>query len=148
RLSGGGTLSGAIILEGNASIHSDAGGNSTTNITGNITGDYSLGLGNGTAGNANNRYVLPGTNTHRGTAVLGVLNVNSDSALGVADGTLTLHENATLQAGTPTLALNAAREVVLLGLGKFDPNGGAISIAGPVTGFGSLEKVNAGTLTL
>lgn len=147
RLSGGGTLSGPIILAGDASIHSDGVGTTTT-LSNNITGSFGLGLGTGTAGNATNKYVLTGTNAQTSTTVFGILNINADAALGVANGKLTLRDGSTLQAGASTLALNASREVELLGNVTFDTNGNSISVAGTVTGGGSVVKSKPGTLTL
>lgn len=147
RLSGGGTLSGPIILAGNASIHSDGTGTTTT-LSNNITGAFAFGIGNQTAGNATNKYILTGTNTQTSTTAFGILNINADAALGVADGKLTLNSGSTLQAGAATVALNASREIALPGATTFDTNGNSMSVAGPISGAGSLTKSKAGTLTL
>ncbi|MHA3771838.1 beta strand repeat-containing protein [Verrucomicrobiota bacterium sgz303538] len=150
RLSGGGTLSGPIILAGDASIHSDGVGTTTT-LSNNITGSFGFSLGTGTSGNATNKYVLTGTNSQTSTTVFGILNINADAALGVASGKLTFINNinnSTLQAGAPTIALNASREVELQGNTTFDTNGNTISVAGPMTGGGGVLKSKPGTLTL
>lgn len=147
RLNQGGTLSGPIILAGDASIHSDSSGR-TINLTNTITGDFALGLGTQITGNANNKYVLTGTNTHGSTTVLGILNINADAALGAAGGKLTLNNGSTLQAGAATIALNASREVELKGATIFDTNGNSLSVAGPISGEGGVTKNTPGTLTL
>ena len=92
---------------------------------------------------------LTGTNTFSGGTLVGAgtLNINADAALGAA-ATLTLNGGSKLQAGAP-FTLAASRGVVL-GVGSVvvDSSSYALTVAGAVSGSGTLDKTGSGTLTL
>ncbi len=111
----GGTFHGDIILTANAGISSDGTGTTTT-LNGNISGAFALTLGGLTGANATNKYLLTGNNVHSSTTIgLGITNIDHDIALGAYNGTVTLHGNATLQAGADGIILNPDRSIALTG---------------------------------
>lgn len=168
RVNGTGTLtvsSGGILAVDNSSIGTLTAGTldfgtaegvllavsgKTLTIGSSITGSGGL-----TAGGAGT-VVLTGTNSYSGGTNLtgGVLNINSDAALGAVPGAPTNNLNfsgGTLQAGAATIALGSTRNIVTSFLGvnaTFDTNGNAMSVAGIISGVGNVSKNGAGTLTL
>src|SRR5262249_1245164 len=96
--------------------------------------------------------VLSGSNSYAGGTTLnsGVLNINADAALGATSGTLAFSNNATLQGGAASVSLAAARGVVIPGgvAATMDTQANLMTIGGPVSGNGSLNKAGAGTLVL
>jgi len=91
--------------------------------------------------------VLSGGNTYSGGTTInaGVLQVSSDSNLGVSGGDLSF-SGGSLRA---TADMSLSRTVILLGNGGFitDP-GKTLALTGVVSGAGSLNKAGAGTLVL
>lgn len=121
------------------------------------------GAGRGLAQTGSGTTVLTGTNTFTGFSTLdaGTLNINADAALGAVPAAATNNltfgfgsaSTGTLQlaAGAGSVTLNANRNIVLQsGIGAFDSNGASntLTVAGVISGGGSLAKVGAGTLTL
>ncbi len=168
RVNGTGTLtvsSGGILAVDNSSIGTLTAGTldfgtaegvllavsgKTLTIGSTITGSGGL-----TAGGAGT-VVLTGSNSYTGGTNLsgGVLNINSDAALGAVPGAPTNNLNfsgGTLQAGAASVSLGSTRNIVTSVLGvnaTFDTNGNAMSIAGVISGAGNISKNGAGTLTL
>jgi fibronectin-binding autotransporter adhesin len=155
RLTGAGTtISGPIVLTGDASLINDA--NVTTAFNGPISGDYGVFFGSQIGGTRNNAtttaiYAVNGNNTQAATRIgAGTLAISSDRALGAAAAPLTL-DTGTLRANAAGITLNAARTVTLnAGTTSFiDTNTNALRIDGPIAATsGSLTKVGTGTLTL
>jgi fibronectin-binding autotransporter adhesin len=95
-------------------------------------------------------------NTYTGGTTItgGLLNINSDTALGTAPSVpatnLTFTGNATLQAGAAGIALSASRGIALTNsaVATFDTNGYGLSVGGAISGAGSLAKIGGGILTL
>lgn len=91
--------------------------------------------------------ILTGTNTYAGGTTIsgGVLAVGADSALGAADGALTL-QGGTLAA---TASFSSGRSVTLTTRGTFGVDGGqTLTWSGAVSGDGTLRKEGEGTLVL
>jgi autotransporter-associated beta strand protein len=90
--------------------------------------------------------ILTGTNTYTGGTAIGagVLNVNSDSALGNASGGI-VFGGGTLQTAA---SITSARTIILVGNGTFDTNGFNSTFSGTISGVGGLVKQGAGTLFL
>ena len=150
----GGTFNGDIILTANASISSD-GSATTTTLNGNISGAFTLTLGGQTGANAANKYVLTGNNVHSATTVgLGITNIDHDVALGSYNGTVTIHGNATLQAGAAGIILNPDHTIAMTGGASgphhIDTQANHMTIQGVITGAAteSLVKAGSGKLTL
>ncbi|OGS40546.1 MAG: hypothetical protein A2506_07135 [Elusimicrobia bacterium RIFOXYD12_FULL_66_9] len=112
----------------------------TLTLTGVIGGAGALIL------NSTGTLKLTAANTYAGgTAVSnGVLNVNSDEALGAAAGAVTLNGGTLQNAGSFT----TARSIVLAGNGAFDTNGYTMGVTGIISGAGGLTKLGPGVLTL
>ena len=96
---------------------------------------------------------LTGNNTYSGGTTInsGILNINADTALGYAAGPVTFAGNSTLQFGANNITLNSSRSLVINSgvTATIDTNGNTGStIAGSITGQGSLATVGTGTLTL
>jgi autotransporter-associated beta strand protein len=155
-----GSLSGAVTIANGATLQ--AGGSFNTNraITlgvggGTIdTNGYLVTLGAGTvAGTSltkagNGTLTLSGTNTYSaGTYVTGgVLNVNSDGALGAAGGSVTISGGAMLQAGG---SFSTSRAIILgIGGGVIDTNGNSLTLGASTVSGTSLLKTGDGTLAL
>ncbi len=94
--------------------------------------------------------ILSGTNTYTGGTTLtgGVLSISSDSNLGAVTSVITGNGGTLLT--SIGITLNASRGVVLntSTATSFDTGGSVTTIAGTITGSGTLAKINAGTLTL
>ena len=97
----------------------------------------------------NGTQILAGSNSYSGgTSVnAGVLNLGTDAALGATSGTVTLN-GGTLQTST-SFAFNAARSfTVASGTGTLDTQGNNNTIAGSLSGAGTLAKSGSGTLVI
>ena len=95
---------------------------------------------------------LTGSNSYSGGTTInaGILNISADTALGGSSGTLTFTGNGTLQAGGVSVALGASRPIVLNNgvTGTLDTNGNTMSVAGTISGSGSVTKSGNGALSL
>lgn len=96
---------------------------------------------------------LTGNNTYGGGTAInsGILNINADTALGSSNGPVTFVGNSTLQFGANDITLNSSRNLVINSgaTAAIDTNGNTGStIAGSITGQGSLVTAGTGTLTL
>jgi autotransporter-associated beta strand protein len=120
------SLSGATTFQTNAA--------SPFSIVSNIGGAGSVVVAETTAGGV---VSLSGVNTYTGGTTInsGVLNVNSDSALGATTGGITFNGAGTLQAGA---SITSARTVLLNANGTFDTNGFTSALTGVVSGVGQL----------
>lgn len=127
------------------------GGSNSLTIAGIVNGAGSLGKAGLGA------LYLTGTNTYAGGTNIsgGVLNINSDAALGAASATNRLMftgAGSTLQLGTSALTLDASRFVDTLtgATATFDTNGAnnALTIGGNISGGGSVVLTGGGTLAL
>lgn len=138
---GGLTGPGSVTL-GTATLTINNGGNFSGTISG--PGANGLILNSGTL-------FLSGVNTYTGTTQIagGILNINADNPLGgPPPGILRIDDGATLQAGG-NFTLAPARTVDLFsGKAMIDTNGNDLTIAGQITGAGTLNKIGAGTLFL
>ncbi len=115
-----------------------------TSITGVISGTGAITkIGTGAL-------TLSGTNTFSGSPITvnaGTFSVNSDAALGNTANDLTFATGTTFQT-TGTTTMGAGRTITLsAGTVTFDI-GAATSIAGVISGAGSITKTGTGTLTL
>jgi len=135
-----GSLAGAgNVTLGSATLTTNGDGSDTT-FSGTISGSGSLvKVGEGTL-------TLSGNNSYTGGTLLneGTLAVGSSRALGT--GTLTLADGTTLQAAADGLAL--ANAVRLLGDTTVDTQSNTLTLSGPISGTGGLDKIGSGTLTL
>ena len=99
-----------------------------------------------------NTLTLIGTNAYSGGTQInaGILNINSDAALGAASAPLTFTGNSTLQAGVAGIVLNSSRNLTLNNgiTATIDTQAFNMSIAGSIGGQGSLAKAGIGTLTI
>jgi autotransporter-associated beta strand protein len=125
------SLAGVTTLQTNAA--------SPFSIASNISGAGSIVVAQTSAGGV---VSFSGSNSYTGGTTLasGVLNVNSDAALGAATGGITF-TGGTLQAGA---SLNSARTVLLTGNGTFDTNGYTSVLTGVVSGTGQLTVGGTG----
>jgi outer membrane autotransporter protein len=124
---------------GSATLTTNGDGSDTT-FSGTISGSGGLvKVGEGTL-------TLSGNNSYTGGTLLneGTLAVGSSRALGT--GTLTLADGTTLQAAADGLAL--ANAVRLLGDTTVDTQSNTLTLSGPISGTGGLDKIGSGTLTL
>ena len=128
-----------ISLTGTANLDTQA---QTMTLSGVIGGTGSL----TTLGGSGGVLSLTGTNTYAGTTTInsGVLNINSDAALGILSSSLTIG-NGTLQAGAN---VSSARAITLNGAASFDTQANAMNLSGSISGGGALTKLGNGTLTL
>jgi len=142
-VAGDNSWAGDITLTGNAGV--DAASGSTLVLTGDITGDYNFGkFGEG-------ELTLSGNNTYTGITKLtsGILNINSDTALGT--GGLMIHSGTTIDntsGGLVTLENNNAQawqsDFTFTGTNALDLGTGDVDISSaPVT-----ITVQASTLTV
>ena len=136
-----------FILNGAATIDTNG---QTLTIPGVISGDSLTVIASGGAG----VLALQGANLYTaGTTVSqGTLNIQNDGNLGASSGSLTFSGGTTLQAGG-VFDISSNRIVTLNVSVTVDTNGyGAVSpfptISANISGSGSLEKINAGTLSL
>ena len=93
-------------------------------------------------------------NTQTGPTVLaaGTLAINGDTSLGAAPAAaatnLTIAAGSTLQFGAATTLVANRRVVLSGGTAVIDTNGNAATIAGAISGAGTLRKTGGGILTL
>src|SRR5262245_29977106 len=129
-----------FIINNSGVVSFDIDGGSNTTFSGTISGSGGLvKVGEGTL-------TLSGNNSYTGGTLLneGTLAVGSSTALGT--GTLTLADGTTLQAAANGLTLaNAMR---LLGDTTVDTQSNTLTLSGPISGTGGLDKIGSGTLTL
>lgn len=94
--------------------------------------------------------ILTNTNTYNGATTIsgGFLTAASSAALGDGSATNTLVLNGGTLRASGAIASGAARNVTLSSNGIVDTNGFSVSIAGAVSGGGTLTKSGSGTLTL
>jgi autotransporter-associated beta strand protein len=136
------TISGysMTINSGQVTFKNDAGAQTWT-ISSSINGAGELvKTGGGTL-------VLTNSNSYTGGTEIdaGILNINSDAALGSSSGQITFN-GGTLQNAA---SISSARTVLInSGGGTFDTNGYNMALSGIVNGTGVLTKAGTGTLTL
>lgn len=131
-------VSAPVILSSNLATNISQ--NMTITLSGVISGTSSLTVGGlGTT-------ALSGTNSFQGdvTVSSGILQVNSDSALGVVANTVTINSSTFQVAAT---MISPSRSFILGGTATFDTNGHNLSLKGVVSG-GALAKTGAEILTL
>ncbi|WP_354042970.1 autotransporter domain-containing protein [Devosia sp. UYZn731] len=164
-VSGDNSYGGAITITGDTRINSDTG---SLALSGDIDGDAAGrvltigGAGNGTisgiiGSNINGVtkdglgvWALTGANTYAGATAItaGTLQVGDTAALGDGSATNSLiFSGGTLQAVGDITSPNT-RDVILPGAAVIDTNGHAVSLAGTISGLGTLTKTGLGTLTL
>jgi outer membrane autotransporter protein len=135
-----GSLAGAgIVTLGSATLTTNGDGSDTT-FSGTISGSGRLvKVGAGTL-------TLSGNNSYQGGTFLneGTLAVGSSRALGT--GALTLADGTTLQAAATGLVL--ANTMRLNGDVTLDTQSNLITLSGPISGTGGLDKIGSGTLRL
>jgi len=92
-------------------------------------------------------WTLSGNNTYSGSTTVsgGVLNFNNTTSLG--SGAVIFSANATLQAGASGTIANSVT-VNPSATGAFDTQANAVTLTGPVTGSGTLNKIGSGALVL
>lgn len=91
---------------------------------------------------------LTGVNTYTGGTILsngGILNINSDAALGGTGGLIFSVSGGTLQVAAN---MTSARAITLTGNGTFDTNGYNLLLSTGIDGPGALTKIGDGILTL
>jgi outer membrane autotransporter protein len=135
-----GSLAGAGSVTLGAATLTTNGDGSDTTFSGTISGSGRLvKVGGGTL-------TLSGNNSYQGGTIVtaGTLAVGSSGALGT--GALTLADGTTLQAVANGLAL--ANAVRLNGAVTVDTQSNTMTLAGPISGTGGLDKIGSGTLML
>src|SRR5919201_1253234 len=135
-----GSLAGAGSVTLGAATLTTNGDGSDTTFSGTISGSGRLvKVGDGTL-------TLSGNNSYQGGTIVsaGTLGVGSSRALGT--GALTLADGTTLQAAANGLAL--ANAVRLNGGVTVDTQSNTMTLSGPISGTGGLDKIGSGTLTL
>ena len=156
RMNNNTTLNGPIIMTANATLSEDTTGTAT--IHGNISGAFTLTLSGTGSSTVNSKIVLTGVNSQAATIANDIVNINSDAALGLPSGTLTLNSSATiaatLQAGAPDIYLNPTRAVNFSTAGVnviVDTGVNNMTIAGAIgsgNAAGNFTKNGTGTLSL
>lgn len=140
------TLARAISITAGQTLTIDTNGNSISN-SGNISGSSGslTKMGSGTL-------TLTGTNGYGGGTTLtgGTININSDNAIGVAGGSITVTGAGLLSLQLAATINSMARPIFINNsLLRIDTNGNNLSNSGNITGSqGQLEKFGSGTLTL
>ncbi|HYZ45185.1 MAG TPA: autotransporter domain-containing protein, partial [Xanthobacteraceae bacterium] len=135
-----GSLAGAGAVTLGAATLTTNGDGSDTTFSGTISGSGRLvKVGDGTL-------TLSGNNSYQGGTIVsaGTLAVGSSRAIGT--GALTLADGTTLQAAANGLAL--ANAVRLNGGVTVDTQSNTMTLSGPISGTGGLDKIGSGTLTL
>jgi outer membrane autotransporter protein len=135
-----GSLAGAGSVTLGAATLTTNGDGSDTTFSGTISGSGRLvKVGGGTL-------TLSGNNSYQGGTIVsaGTLAVASSRALGT--GPLTLADGTTLQAAANGLAL--ANAVRLNGAVTVDTQSNTMTLSGPISGIGGLDKIGSGTLML
>jgi outer membrane autotransporter protein len=135
-----GSLAGAGSVTLGAATLTTNGDGSDTTFSGTISGSGRLvKVGEGTL-------TLSGNNSYQGGTIVseGTLAVGSSRALGT--GALTLADGTTLQAAANGLAL--ANVVRLNGDVTVDTQSNTMTLSGPISGTGGLDKIGSGTLML
>ena len=129
---------------------SSASGISVSAASGTVTiGAALAGASAGLAKEGASLLVLTGNNSYGGGTLLsgGTLRMGSDTALGVSSGSLSISGNATLQA-SGNFTLGASRPIVVSGNGVLDTQAHTVTMAGVLSGEGSLQKTGSGSLVL
>jgi outer membrane autotransporter protein len=135
-----GSLAGAGSVTLGAATLTTNGDGSDTTFSGTISGSGRLvKVGEGTL-------TLSGNNSYQGGTIVseGTLAVGSSRAIGT--GALTLADGTTLQAAANGLAL--ANVVRLNGDVTVDTQSNTMTLSGPISGTGGLDKIGSGTLML
>jgi outer membrane autotransporter protein len=135
-----GSLAGAGSVTLGAATLTTNGDGSDTTFSGTISGSGRLvKVGEGTL-------TLSGNNSYQGGTIVseGTLAVGSSRAVGT--GALTLADGTTLQAAANGLAL--ANVVRLNGDVTVDTQSNTMTLSGPISGTGGLDKIGSGTLML
>jgi outer membrane autotransporter protein len=135
-----GSLAGAGSVTLGAATLTTNGDGSDTTFSGTISGSGRVvKVGGGTL-------TLSGNNSYQGGTIVsaGTLAVGSSGALGT--GALTLADGTTLQAVANGLAL--ANAVRLNGAVTLDTQSNTMTLSGPISGTGGLDKIGSGTLML
>ncbi len=131
------SLANAMVLNGADTVDTQANALTLAGVLSGTGGLTKIGAGTLT---------LTGNNSYQGGTALnaGTLAVGSNTALGT--GALTFADGTTLQAAGNGLSL--ANAMVLNGADTVDTQANALTLAGVLSGTGSLVKIGAGTLVL
>jgi fibronectin-binding autotransporter adhesin len=126
-------------------------GSGGTTISG-VIGDGIVGGKLGMVINAGGTTTFTGSNTYNGgtTIASGTLNINADTALGGATHGVTFTGNGTLQAGANNIALVSTRGIAITSgvNATIDTQSNAMTVAGVISGAGSLTMTGTSTGTL